>query len=157
MLSIQQGYCTASLKFFDLTFSRNSLKKHHIASVSIGFTLTVPEDDASESNSLVTEFLNDSLPDVVKVCSGPLTQVSGGVVYEGEVMVVAAEASSVRCRRRRNTGVFRVVTSPEAIRPDYKLLISGPAPLCPGAIELGPSPVLGYTEVIPSVSSSNVT
>ncbi|GKG49479.1 hypothetical protein Tco_0515931, partial [Tanacetum coccineum] len=54
-------------------------------------------------------------------------------------------------------GVVGVVTRIKPIRPDCKLLISGPAPSCPGAIELGPSHVLGCTEVIPSVSSSNVT
>ncbi|GKE07224.1 hypothetical protein Tco_1399242, partial [Tanacetum coccineum] len=54
-----------------------------------------PEDDASELNSLLTEFSNDSLPDVVMVFSGPSTPVSGGDVCEGKVRVVAAEASSV--------------------------------------------------------------
>nr|GEZ41540.1 hypothetical protein [Tanacetum cinerariifolium] len=54
-----------------------------------GFTLIVPEDDASESNSLVTKFSNDSLPDVVVVFSDPSTLVSGGDVCDGEVMVVA--------------------------------------------------------------------
>ncbi|GKF19198.1 hypothetical protein Tco_0067836, partial [Tanacetum coccineum] len=52
-------------------------------------------------------------------------------------------------------GVVGVVTSPEPIRPYYKLLISGPALLCPGAIELGPSPVLAYTEVIVCSSDQN--
>nr|GFD14967.1 hypothetical protein [Tanacetum cinerariifolium] len=61
----------------------------------LGFTLTVPEDDASESNSLVTEFLNDSLPDVVVVFSDPSTLVFGGDVCDGEVMVFAEGASSV--------------------------------------------------------------
>ncbi|GJT92766.1 hypothetical protein Tco_1081611 [Tanacetum coccineum] len=52
-------------------------------------------------------------------------------------------------------GIVGVVTSPEPIRPDCKLLISGPAPLCPGAIELGPSLVLGCTEVIVCSSDQN--
>ncbi|GJU50111.1 hypothetical protein Tco_1219666 [Tanacetum coccineum] len=115
----------------------------------VGFTLTVPEDDASESNSIVTEFSNDSLPDVVKVCSGTLTLVSGGDVYEGEVMVVAAGASSMIVVEEGESGgtlgVVGVVTRPKPIHPDCKLLISGPALLCLGAIELGPIPVLGCT------------
>nr|GFA44587.1 hypothetical protein [Tanacetum cinerariifolium] len=54
-------------------------------------------------------------------------------------------------------GVVRLLTSPEIIRPDYKMLTSGPAPFCPGAIELGPSLVLDCTEFIALVRSSNVT
>nr|GEX33691.1 retrovirus-related Pol polyprotein from transposon TNT 1-94 [Tanacetum cinerariifolium] len=59
------------------------------------FTLTVPEDDALELNSLVTKFLNDSLTDVVVVFSDPSTLVSGGDVCDGEVMEVTEGASSV--------------------------------------------------------------
>nr|GFD34284.1 hypothetical protein [Tanacetum cinerariifolium] len=107
------------------------------------FTLTVPEDDASESNSLVTKFLNDSLPDVVVVFSDPSTLVSGGDVYDSEVMVVIEGESFVTIVIEGGTlGVVRLLTSPELIPPDYKMLTSGPAPFCPGAIELGPSPVL---------------
>nr|GEZ34686.1 hypothetical protein [Tanacetum cinerariifolium] len=118
----------------------------------------VPEDDASESNSLVTEFPNDSLPDVVVVVLDPSTLVFGGDVCDGKVMIVAQGASSVTVVVEGGTlGVVGVLTSPELIHPDCKLLTSGPAPLCPGAIELGSSPVLDCTEVIASVSSSNVT
>ncbi|GKA77031.1 putative ribonuclease H-like domain-containing protein, partial [Tanacetum coccineum] len=87
-------------------------------------------------------------PNVVKVCSGLLTPVSRGDVCEGEVMVVTAGASSMTVVEEGESGgtlgVVGVVTSPEPIRHDCKLLISGPTLLCPGAIELGPSLVLGY-------------
>ncbi|GKE02634.1 hypothetical protein Tco_1390617, partial [Tanacetum coccineum] len=72
------------------------------------------------------EFSNDSLPNVVKVCSGPLTPVSGGDVYEGEVMVVTVGASSVT-----------------VVEEGESCAISGPAPLCPRAIELDSVRLLG--------------